>query len=573
MEDTLIANLKGTIYRYRWRILFSFTLLAISNVLLIVNPLIFRKAVVSLDGTKSVWGWVALLVFISFLSAVLKYAMRLGFFSVGRDAEMEMRAAIFNKIQAQSMQFFDRHGTGELLSRLTNDISAYRDVLGPGIMMPLFFLTILVPAFVALFTISVPLALLSLIPLFVIPLFNQGIRGKIFELSLRIQRFLADLSNMAQEHYSGIRIIKSYAIEPFTTGLFSSLCRKMIRTNFKLVSFLGMILPFFNFITKSITVLVVLFSGAIILKGWGKLAAADFLAFVWIQSYIFFPMLMLGWVLPIYARGSSAYHRLVEVYKEPIEVTEGTMKHLTIGSNSDLEISHLTFNYPQSTQEVLSDINIKIEGGTFVGITGPVGSGKTTLFKLINREYEIPPGKIFIGGHDIRDYPFSTLRKGVVTVEQAPFLFSKTIADNVRFGKEEASMIELEHVSEFADLHETVLEFPLQYETVVGERGVTLSGGQKQRIALARAFLVDRSVLLLDDIFSAVDAQTERKIFNSLIERYRGKTILLITHRVSILEKMDRVIYMQGGKILEDGSPAQLMAKMGYYAALAQLQI
>lgn len=592
MEETLFANLKSMVYLYRWRILGAAFLLAISNGLLIVNPLLFRQAVMALDPqtglsigpfsrglngilgrhASSVWTWAALLVAISLISALFKYWMRIGFFSVGRDAEQEMRLKLFERIHAQSMAFFDRHGTGELLSRMTNDISSYRDILGPGIMYPLYFMTLLPPALAALFFISVKLTVISLIPLFGIPLFNQTLRGGIFNLSLAVQKKLADLSNMAQEHFAGIRIVKSYVIEAFTGMRFSSLCKEMTRFNFKLVSLLGMIFPFFSLMTKVATVLLVLFSGIIILKAWGELTAADFVAFMWIQSYIFFPVLMLGWVLPIYSRGKAAYHRLVEVYKEPIEVHEGTKTALKVLPQADIQIQHLSYQYPSTDRTVLSDITLMVKGGTFVGITGPIGAGKTTLFRLLNREYEIPRGTIFIGDQDIRDYTFAALRQAFVTVEQAPFLFSKSIAENVRFGNEEASEIEMERVADFADLHETVLEFPDRYETMVGERGVTLSGGQKQRIALARALLVDRSILLLDDIFSAVDSETEKKIFNALKAHFQGKTVLLISHRVSILEQMDRILYMHAGKITEDGPPRDLIKKKGCYYALTQLQ-
>jgi ATP-binding cassette subfamily B protein len=217
-------------------------------------------------------------------------------------------------------------------------------------------------------------------------------------------------------------------------------------------------------------------------------------------------------------------------------------------------------------------LTFNIKGGSFVGITGPIGSGKSTLFRLLSREYEIPRGMIYIGGKDIHDYPLEAFSKSMVTVEQIPFLFSKTIAENVMFGRDSASQAEIELVSRHADLHETVMEFPQQYDTVVGERGVTLSGGQKQRIVMARAFLVNRSILLLDDIFSAVDMGTERRIFDRMKSNFEGRTVLLITHRVSILEQLDRVIYMQDGKIVEDGSPAQLVQKKGYYAALHDLQ-
>ena len=592
MEKSLFENLIAILNEYRWRFLKSFLLVLFSNCLLILNPMIFRQAVQSLDRqsqpssgllastlsavfgsyTTSIWLWASLLITISLLSAIFKYYMRYGFISISRDAERAVRSKLFDRIQNQSASFYDRHGIGELLSRLTNDISAYRDVLGPGIMYPLFFLTIVVPGLIALFSISKTLAAISLIPLITIPILNAVSRSKMFRVSLLVQKGLGDLSNIVQEHFSEIRIVKSYVIEPFLESRFFKFCKEQIVLNVKLACYQGMLYPFFTALTKIITVVLVMFSSYIILNAWGTLSVADFVSFMWIQSYIFFPVLMLAWVIPVYERGRAAYGRLVEIYEEPIEVQPGKDRSLRFAPLADLTFAHLCFSYPHSSQKVLDDINLTIKGGSYVGITGPIGAGKSTLFRLLNREYEIPAGNIIIGGRDIHDYPFEAFYEEIVTVEQIPFLFSRTIAENVRFGREEASFQDVEVVAQYADLHETVQGFPEGYDTVIGERGITLSGGQRQRLAMARAFLVNRSVLLLDDIFSAVDAATEKRIFKSMKEKFKDKTILLITHRAAILEQMDRVIFMKEGKVIEDGPPAELLSKKGHYAALVELQ-
>ena len=498
--------------------------------------------------------------------------MRFAFISISRDAEKDLRSKLYARIQNQSMAFYDRHGTGELLSRLTNDISAYRDVLGPGLMYPLFFLTIVFPGFIVLFSLSSTLATVSLVPLFVIPILNYFMRNPIYKASHQAQKGLADLSNLTQEHYSGIKIIKGYGIEPRLLEIFKELGRSLITINIKLNTYQGLLFPFFTALTKMITVLLVMVAGFIIFKGSRTLSTADFLSFMWIQSYIFAPILMLAWVMPIYARGRASYERLREIYEEPIDVkNEGATKS-QLPQKADIYFDHLTFYYPGAQRAVLNDFNLHIKSGTFVGITGPVGSGKTTLFKLLNREYEIPRGKINIGGNDIHDYPLEAFGKEIVTVEQLPFLFSRTIADNVRFGKEEAELDEVQLVAKYADLHETVQDFPEQYETLIGERGVTLSGGQKQRVAIARAFLVNRSILLLDDVFSAVDTRTESHIFEAIRTNFKDKTVILITHRLSILEMMNRVIYIEDGKVIEDGTPKELIHLNGKYAAMAELQ-
>lgn len=574
MDSNLFRNIFSIAKQYKWRFLRAFAMVSFSNALLILNPLIFRRAILSLEvqPATSVYSWAIILLSISLVAASFKYWMRVSFIEISRDVEQEVRSKLFAKIQSQSRVFYDRHGVGELLSRLTNDITAYRDVLGPGIMYPAFFTTLVVPGIAALFYISPMMAIISFIPLLIIPLLNLFVRNSLYSASLNVQGSLAEMSDIAHEYYSGIRVVKGYEIENEALSHFKVACQHFSKLNMYFVCIQGLFLPFLTLITRSLTVLLVLFAGAIILKSWSVLDTADFISFMLIQSYIFFPILMLGWILPVYERGRAAYSRLVEIYNEPVEVVGKAGSVLKIPPKADIVFSNLSFSYPNSQRKVLEHLSLTIQGGTFVGITGPVGSGKTTLFRLLSREYAVQRGVITIGGHDINDYDLEAFFQELVTVEQIPFLFSKTIAENILFGKTEASREELDVVIKQADLHETILEFPMQYDTVVGERGVSLSGGQKQRVAMARAFLVNRSILLLDDIFSAVDAETEKRIFDAMKENFKGKTILLITHRVSILSQLDRVIYLADGRVEEDGSPEELLRKNGYYAALAGLQ-
>ncbi len=574
MNETLFGNILLISKQYAWRYAVALLMVTISNSLLIVNPLIFRQAIVSLEvhPPSTVFSWAALLLTISLISAFFKYWMRIAFIEISRDVEQDIRSRLYDKIQSQSRAFFDRHGIGDLISRLSNDISAYRDVLGPGVMYPAFCVTLVVPGLAGLFYISPMMASISLLPILCIPLLNVLIRKSLFHTSLEVQRTLGEMSNMSQEYFSGIRLVKGYDIEKASLSRFKAICRRFGSLNMLFVFVQGLFFPLLALITRIAIVLLVLLAGAIILKGWETLNGADFVSFMWIQSYIFFPMIMLGWVLPIYVRGAAAYKRIVDILHEPIEVEGMAGSTLRIPPKTDITFRDLTFVYQSSQHEALAHMNLTIHGGTFVGITGPVGAGKTTLFRLLAREYAVPQGKIDIGGHDINDYALEAFFQEMVTVEQIPFLFSKTIAENILFGKQEATRDELDMVMKQADLHETVMDFPLQYDTVVGERGVSLSGGQKQRVAMARAFLVNRSILLLDDIFSAVDAGTEKRIFDSMKANFRGKTILLITHRVSILKQMDRVIYMTQGRVEEDGPPDELLQQNGLYAAMAALQ-
>jgi ATP-binding cassette subfamily B multidrug efflux pump len=592
MEKDLYSNLLVVTWRNRRRLSVAFLTVLISNGLLVFLPLLFRQAVLSVvpatarEGTgvsfiiaqalglwaSSVYVWMGLLTIVALTSAYFMYRMRVEFVAVSRNVEREVRSKIFDRLQAQSRAFYDRHHVGDLMSVLTNDMTAYREVLGPGIMYPLYFSTMVIPAMFALFSISPSMALISLLPILVLPLFILVTQRKVYRTSKEVQDVLGEMSTFAQEHFSAIRLIKSSASEKRSLELFNLQGDHYFRLNIWLAALRGLFFPFLTLFTKVITLGLVLFTGYSLYYQLSQISDADFVSFMWIQSNVFGPVLFLGWVLPIYQRGSAAYTRLISLYDEPIEVQNGPVTDIKNPAEADITFKELTFTYPGGSTPALHNINLTIKAGSFVGITGPVASGKTTLFRLLNREYEIPSGRIFIGDVDIRDYHVESLRRCIGVVEQAPFLFSKTVAENVGIGLDTPSMEEIEDVARMAELHESVLAFPSQYATVVGERGVRLSGGQRQRVAIARTFLVNRPIVLLDDIFSAVDAETERRIFGHMRETFSGRTVLLVTHRTTLLQQMDRVLYMSDGRILEDGTHVDLMEKQGRYAALVDLQ-
>lgn len=586
MEKSLFANLKAIILKYRKRFLKGFLFVLLSNLLLLLNPLLFRQALYKLDAkgnfkgelwsltnyfSDSILLWGAILLTVAFLSTFFKYLMRIAFISISREAESWIREIIFFRIEDQSQEFFDRYGIGELLSRLTNDITRYRDVLGPGLMYPFFGVTLIFPGLIILFFLSWQLALVALIPIIAIPIAYTFFKGRIYSSSEEVLSKYAALSDYAAEHYSNIRLVKSAGIEKRLERVFNKLSYSLIKPSVYLTTIEGTFYPLIASLTRLSPILVLL-TAAFFSHFYGvSFKTPDLLSFIWVQSYIYGPVLMLSWVFPFYETGKASYDRLKAIYDEPIKVVDP--RH-NIKINPDdlyLEIKNLSFTYPGASKKALDDFSLLVKKGEHIGITGPIGSGKSTLFKLISRAYEIDPGKILFSGVDIKDIPLKEIYLNLALCEQIPFLFSKTIAENARFASEDASMEDLEIVFKFADLHETILSFPEQYDTMIGERGITLSGGQKMRLALARAFLLKRPILLFDDIFSSVDATTEEHILSSIKSFFKGRTILLISERISALEKMDRVLYLQEGKIVEQGTPEELKKLNGKYQSLYEL--
>lgn len=591
MQETLLKDLLAHVWEYRKRLTQGCLLVLMSNILLIANPLLIRQAIIALDPYahntpdntsfflsnltgafyNSTLAWGLLLFLLITFSAYFKYRMRIVFISVSRDIEYRLQNLLFAKIQSQTPSFFDKYRIGDLLSRLTNDLSAYREVLGPGIMYPLYFLTMIFPAMAALFWIAPPLAIISIIPILILPLLVLIVEGRAYKLSLKVQQALGDMSTMAHETFSGIRIIKGYAVESISLDSFSKACKNFLKLNFRIITLQGLFYPFMTFLTKTLTVILIIFTAYLMIEAGYTMSMADFISFMLIQSFIFIPILMLGWTLPIYERGRAAYDRLLEIYDAPSAIIASS-NPITERPTGPISFEHLSFQYPETTTAILNDITFEIPNNSFFGITGPIGSGKTTLLKLLNRDYEVLSDTIKLAGKDIQMYDPEVLQKSIATVEQMPFLFSRTIGENIAFGNPSASQDDIEHVAKLADLHDTILTMPDQYHTIVGENGVMLSGGQKQRVAIARALLTNRPILLFDDIFSAIDASTEQNIFQSLKKTLKNKTVIFLTHKTSVLNKLDFVVYMHDGNVIEYGKPQELISKEGAYAALAELQ-
>lgn len=579
MEKSLFRNLCRIIAEHKSRFGIAIVLVCMSNGLLVLNPFVFRAALTNaLASYNDIGAWavinalsfVPVLLLVAALSALLKYRMRIQFVSISRDAEEEFRERLYAKLQSQSRAFFDTHSIGDLINRLSSDISTYREILGPGIMYPIFALSMMIPAAVSLFYLSKTLFLFSLLPLFVLLIINILSRESLYSLSTLSQEVLSKMTALADETYNGVRIFKAYDFKKIGEKLFSKLGFKHSLLRRKLFVRQGLIHPLFILILQGASASTAFLFSYMHTSSLSMISTQDFLTFIWLQNYLFLPVMMLGWIFSLYQQGKAAYDRLSALYNEFVEVQDsGTVDEVV--KRADITLKDLTFSYHGSSRSSLEGVSLDIEEGSHVGIAGAVGSGKSTLLKLIQREYEIGKGMLFIGGTEVHEFKLSALYQLMATCEQIPFLFSDTVSENIRFGREDATNEEILSIASSVDLHDEIEGFPEKYDTTVGERGHLVSTGQKQRIAVARSLIASKRILILDDVFANVDASKEKIMLDRLLKDFKEATVILVTNRISVLDRMDKVVFLQEGRVVEQGSPEELKRRGGAYSVLSEL--
>lgn len=500
-----------------------------------------------------------------------RFWMRRLIIGVSREIEFKLRNDLFAHFQALSPQFYKKLPTGDLMARATNDLEAVRMVVGPALMYMSSVVVMLPMSLYAMIRISPRLTAITWLPLLLLAPLFYFFSSRIHRRFMLVQESYSDLSTRVQEFLTGIRVVKAYAREEAEAKRFEELSRDYVFQNVELTKLQSFFIPMMALFVGCSLLALVWGGSAMIVSG--GITHGNFISMFLLMQANIWPMAALGWVFSLLERGAASMGRIDQLFEAKPELVDGSARIEGIGTDGmELEIRDLTFRYPDTETPVLENITVRLGAGQILGITGPVGCGKSTLAILLARRFNPPRGTILIDGIDLLDWPLETYRRRVSIVDQEPFIFSDTIRANVGYGVRDDTNEIVERMSGIAKLAEEVEGFPLGYETMLGERGINLSGGQRQRTALARALAVDPQLLILDDALSAVDTHTEEQILDGLRGVMKGRTTVLISHRIRTVSIADHILYLEDGRITEEGTHAELIALGGQYWGLARRQ-
>jgi ATP-binding cassette subfamily B protein len=512
------------------------------------------------------------LLLVSGTKAIFQFLIRWGLIGISREIEFDLRNDLFKHLEGLSHSFYQRTRTGDIMAKATNDLNAVRMLLGPGFMYTANTVVFTAFALGFMWHISHRLTFYAFLPLPLVSVIIQYFGRRIHERFERIQAMFSEISARAQENFSGVRIIRAYAQEEAEIASFETANREYIARSLTLVRLMGMLWPTLETMLGLAIVLVLWLGGREVL--FGHITVGNFTEFNLFMALLTWPVIALGWVINIFQRGTASLGRISQLMEEKPEIVDAPSVHAPSSDQQltgDIEFRNLQFSY--NGTPVLHDINLRIPAGSSLAIVGPTGSGKTTLVSLIPRIYDVETGTVLIDGKSVREYPLAFLRRNIGFVPQETFLFGETIRENIAFGVPDATDQDVRWAAEAANIATEIEDFPEQYKTIVGERGITLSGGQKQRTAIARALIRNPRILVLDDALSSVDTQTEDKILNHLREVMKGRTTIFISHRVSTVRNADLIAVLHSGRIVELGTHEELIARNGYYSDLYNKQL
>jgi ATP-binding cassette subfamily B protein len=573
MRET-ITTLKPYLWRYRVRLARGGAALLLKDLLAAALPVFIGRGVDSIRSggfsLETVLWLSGAIVGFSAVKGVFQYWMRVILIGVSRDVEYDLRNDLFRRLTSLGSDFYGRMRTGDIMARATNDLNSVRMMLGPGIMYSAeTSVTVVVGTAIMLFM-DWRLTLAALLPAPIVSLVVSYFGRRIHARFEHIQKMFADISSRVQENVAGVRVVRAYVQEEAEQRQFEKLNQVYAAENIRLALLSGAFMPVLQALV-SLTLLIVLWAGGSQLLA-GRITLGQFVMFNSFMMMLVWPMIAFGWVVNLVQRGTASLGRINSILRERPAIAEPAAPvPLPRPLRGEIEFRDVAVEYPAG--RALDGLSLRIPAGAVVAIVGHTGSGKTTLVQLVPRLIDPSSGSVLVDGIDARNLSPSALRREIGFVPQETILFSSTLAENIAFGVDAASPEQVRGAAEMAGLGPDIESFPEGLETLIGERGITLSGGQKQRTAIARAILRDPTILILDDALSSVDTVTEDRILRSLALLMRGRTTILISHRVSTVKNADRIFVIERGRLAEEGTHDELLALGGYYADLYQKQL
>ncbi len=559
--------------RYRRAYALGFGALAAKDIFGAAIPLAMRAAVDSLTADRSLrllFEFCGLLVGLSVAKGIFQYWMRVILIGISRDIEYDLRNDLFSRLVILDASFYSRMRTGDILARATNDMNAVRMMLGPGVMYWFETSLTLVLSVSVMLWVDWPLTLVALIPAPFVSLAVLVFGRKIHDRFEAIQTMFSDISSRVQENLSGVRVVRAYVQEESELAHFETLNQAYIGENLRLAKISGLFNPLLTTLV-GFSFLLVLWFGGLRLAAH-RISLGGFVMFSTYMGMLVWPLIAMGWVANLMERGRASLGRVRGLLEERPKIA-APEKPRAIPSPLRGEIEFLRASVQYGERAALENVTLRIPAGMTVAIVGHTGSGKSTLAHLVPRLLDPSAGAVTLDGIDLREFSPEELRRQIGYVPQETFLFSATLGQNIAFGVKDATEREIRRAAEIAGLATDIDGFPDGLETVVGERGITLSGGQKQRTAIARAVLRDPKILILDDALASVDTATEERILTELASVMRGRTTILISHRVSTIRNADRIFVIEHGELVAEGSHAELLERGGYYADLYEKQL